>query len=125
MAQRSHGITNTFTAGGAIGANILVKPHSTAGQVVAAAAATDKIIGVAYIADPDGAAAAGEVIDVVQGGIAECRAGGSIAAGDLLTSDASGRVVATTTAGNRIIGVAMKLAASGDIIPVLVSPGSV
>lgn len=125
MTNRTHTLVNTFVAGGAISHGILVKPGGTAGQVVAAAAATDKIVGVAYVVDPDGAASSGEVLDVVQGGVADCKAGGVIAAGDLLTADASGQVIATTTAGNRLIGVAQTAAASGDLIPVLVCPGSV
>jgi len=120
-AYRQHTLTIPRTAGGAISANTLVKPHSTAGQVVAASAATDKVIGVAYIVDPDGAAASGEVIDVVVQGIAEVKAGGSIADGDLVAADSSGYVVASTTATHRIVGVALSAAASGDIIPVLLS----
>lgn len=118
------GLTKTFTATGAIPAYSLVKFGSNDGEVVAAAAATDKIIGVST----EIAAASGERCDVQVDDIAFVLLGGSVTRGDLLTSDANGAgVTAAPAAGanNRIIGIAMKSGASGDVIDVLIAPGSV
>lgn len=62
---------------------------------------------------------------MVFSGIAEVEYGGNVTRGDLLTSDANGKAIATTTAGNRIIGIAMASGVSGDIGLALINPGSV
>ena len=104
----------SYTAGAALAAYTLVK-FSAAETVVAAAAVSDSIVGVSH----DIAAAIGERVDVVHDGIAFVVAGAAVAQGALLTSDASGRVV------NRTIGIAIEAAtALGDVIRVLLSPGS-
>lgn len=107
------------------GANLAGKVHyivkyDTNGAIVLAAAATDKILGVLR---EDGAS--GKPVTVQFGGVGKVIAGGTIAAGDLLTSDGSGQAVATTSAGNRIIGIALMAADSGDIISAALMPGSV
>lgn len=109
--MRTDGLTKAFNAGGAIPARTIVKPHSTAGEVVAGAAGADKLIGVSTEVD----AATGDRVDVHLGGIAEVIYGGNIAAGDLITSDANGHAVATTTANDRVIGIAMTAGADDDI----------
>lgn len=48
----------------------------------------------------------------------------TVAAGDPLTSDASGKAVKATAAGNRILGFALVSGASGDIIPYQYSLGT-
>lgn len=56
-------------------------------------------------------------IHCIQGEVVEVVAGGNIAAGDLLKSDASGGAVAAATTGTtaqNIVGVANEAAASGD-----------
>lgn len=113
--MRTDGLTKAFNAGGVVPAYTIVKPHSAAGQVVVGAAATDKLIGVST----EIASASGDRCDVFLGGIAEVIFGGTIAAGDLVTSDASGHAVATTTANNRVIGIALVAGVDGDIGPVL------
>lgn len=120
MAMRNEGtLQKTFYAGATVAANRIVKPGADNTKVVVGAAATDKLIGVS---DSLGGAT-GEPIDVILDGIALVKAGGSIAMGDLVTSDASGQGVATTTAANRYIGVAMEDAASGDLFGVRIAPG--
>jgi hypothetical protein len=115
----------SYLAGAAIGANRIVKFGSDDDHVVLGAAATDSLIGVSgNIA----AGAAEERIDVVKEGIADVVAGGSITRGGLVTSDAAGAAVAAAPsagANNRIIGIAEASAASGDIFPVMICPGSV
>ena len=49
---------------------------------------------------------------------------GKLSAGDPLTSDASGKAVKATAAGNRILGFALVSGASGDIIPYQYSLGT-
>lgn len=115
-------LVKTFVAGGAINARALVKPDSTAGQVVAATAATDFLIGVCV--QPSGAASADRV-DVAMEGLIEVVAGGTIAAGDPITAGAAGvAVTAAPSAGvnNRLIGFAYEAGVVGDIIRVIYSP---
>lgn len=113
-----------FTAGGAIAPYRLVK-FSAAETVVQSAAAADAHVGV----NTDLAVASGERVEVMTHGIAYVEAGAAITIGTLLTADAQGRAVTAAPAAganNRIIGIAMEAAsAAGDIIRVLLSPGSV
>jgi hypothetical protein len=115
-------VIRNFTAGGTVGDRLLVKPHSTAGQVVIAAAAGDLIIGVS--AQPSGAAS-GQPIDVQLTGVADVLAGGTIAAGGPVTANNAGKAVAAAPAAGanaRVAGFALTAAADGDIIPVLLAP---
>jgi hypothetical protein len=111
----------SFTAGGAINAYRIVK-LSTATTAVAAAAATDSLIGVSA----DLTVASGERVDVLLEGIAFVEAGAAVTIGAQVTSDSVGRcVTAAPAAGvnNRVIGIAMEDAsAAGDVIRVLLSP---
>jgi hypothetical protein len=122
--MRNEMLSKSYTAEGVIGAYRLVKFGAADGGVLVAAAPADKIIGV------NGRmpfAAIGDRGDVVRMGIAEVEYGGAVAAGDLLTSDASGRaVVAAPAAGanNRIIGVAEVAGVLGDIGSLMLEPGS-
>jgi hypothetical protein len=82
--------------------------------VLQASAATDKILGVTTEIQ----SVAGDICDVQVDGIVFIRAGGTIAAGDFLTSDASGNaVVAAPSVGvnNRIAAQALDAAVAGDI----------
>lgn len=93
----------------------IVKPGATVGGCVKASAATDKIIGTS----DELAHAAGEVVDVAVGSVPKVRLGGTVAAGDALTSDANGKAIATTTTGNRIIGYAEAAGVLDDVITYL------
>ncbi len=113
-------LTKSFLAEAAITKYRIVKPGSADGQVLQAAAVGDAMIGVANEID----AAIGERIDVVLVGIADVEYGGTIARGDLLTSDANGKAVAAAPAAgtnNRIVGVALVAGVSGDIGSCVVS----
>ena len=123
MAGRTDGRSKNFKAGGAIAARTIVKFGGADDTVVAAAAATDKLLGVSS----EIAAASGEPCDVFLTGIAEVISGGTIARGDLVTSDASGfAVTAAPSAGtnNRVIGAALASAVSGDILAIQLGAGS-
>lgn len=103
-------------ANGAIAAHHIV---NAAGDQ--ANAATDLMIGVSG----SRAVADDETVEVAIAGIADVKLGGAVAAGDLLTANSDGEAITTTTAANRVIGIAMKAGVDGDIGEVLISPGIV
>lgn len=91
------------------------------GEVNTASANTDPSIG---ISDAMGAEA-GRMVDLTQVGWAELKLGGTVSAGDPLTSDAEGRgVKAAPVAGTevRVAAIAMADGELDEIIPVLVAP---
>lgn len=117
------GLTKSYTAEGAISANTIVKVGAADYGILQGAAATDKLIGIST----EISAISGERADVVLDGIADLKLGGTVARGDLLTSDATGQgVTAAPAAGvnNRYIGMALISGVVGDIIPVKLAPGS-
>lgn len=66
---------------------------------------------------------AGDMVDVTKGGIGSVQLGGTVTAGAPLTSDGSGKAIATTTGGDRIVGFAEQPGVSGDIIDYYCAPG--
>ena len=115
MSQSQHSGSKGYKATAALGAGILVKISS--GEVVVATAATDKIIGVT-----ENSCEAGEVVSVRlrnAQGTAKVKAGGNVSVGDYLTSDADGEVVATTTVGEEVVGLALEAGADNDLIEVM------
>lgn len=122
--MRNQMLNKSYTAEGVIPAYRLVKFGAADGGVLVAAAAADKVIGVN---DRLAFAAVGDRGDVVRVGIAEVEYGGTVAAGDLLMSDASGRaIVAAAGAGTnvRVIGVAEVAGVLGDIGSLCIEPGN-
>ncbi len=122
--MRNEGMSKTLIAGAAIAAHVIVKFDAAANTVIQAAAATDKSFGVSDL----GADSAGETLDVIVDGIALVVYGGNVAAGDLLTADATGKAVTAApaaTASARVIGVAMVSGVSGDIGSVLIDRSTV
>lgn len=97
----------------------IVKAGTAAMSCVKAAAATDKLLGTSDELDH----VTGEVVDVAVIPVAKVRLGGTVAAGDPLTSDANAKAIATTTTGNRIIGFAEVAGVADDVITYLYSPG--
>ncbi|WP_064444439.1 DUF2190 family protein [Rhodococcus sp. YH3-3] len=85
------------------------------GEVVLAAAATDNILGVL-----DNEVKKGGVAEVVlangQGTFKVKAANAVIAKDAFITTDASGKAVATTTAGNRVIGRAVRAGVANEVI---------
>lgn len=118
--MHNDGLVKAFVATTAVGQYLLVR--ATSGGAGLATAATDPLIGVC---DSPKGAAQGEAMDVVLSDIAQVRYGGTVAAGDLLTSDAQGRAIATTTAGQRVVGIALVAGAVDDIGSVLLNQGAV
>lgn len=108
----------TYDASGAIPAYTIVKFTSTDFQVIKAAASTDKLIGITTEID----AADTERVDVIHNGTAWVKAGGTIAAGDPITSDANGNAVAAapgTGVNAQCIGRARQAAVSGDVFEMI------
>lgn len=95
---------------------------ATQGGVLLAAAASDQIIGVLQNKPGTGSISGVNHAAVVRIlGISKVIAGGTVAVGDWLTSDANGKAVATTTAGDYVIGRSLNAGSSGDIISVLMT----
>jgi hypothetical protein len=93
--------------------------------VAQSAAATDAHFGIC--AQPGGATTANSDCDVAVRGIVEAEYGGAVTRGDLLTSDASGRVITATAAVGanvRVIGLALVSGVLGDVQEILLSQGS-
>jgi Uncharacterized conserved protein (DUF2190) len=94
-------------------------------QVIQADSATDLSVGVTREL---GADALGDRVDVWHDGIALVEAGGNVAIGAQVTSDAVGRAVTAAPAAganNRVIGIALQSAVSGDIFDVLIVPTTI
>lgn len=107
-----------FNAEAAVSAYTIVKPGASGG-VVPATAATDKVLGTSDELDK----AIGEVVDVAIGPVNKVKLGGTVAAGDWLTANASSLAIATTTAGHQVIGRAEIAGVAGDIVNYLRAPG--
>ena len=105
-----------MAAGAVIEPFTIVKVGAADNTAIPGAAATDNLLGVT---PANGADAIGDTVDVILGGIAEVEIAGTVARGAQVTSNASGKGVATTTAGNRSIGIALASGVSGDVIPVI------
>lgn len=115
-------LIKNYVAGGSIGEYRVVK-FSADGTVVQAAAATDLLIGVCC---QPGGAATDERVDVVRSGMADVEYGGTITRGTKLTSDSNGKVVAAapaTGSNAHVIGIAEVSGVSGDIVPMMLTPG--
>jgi hypothetical protein len=93
--MRNEGLIKNYTAQGAVPAYRIAKFGSVDGSVVAAAAATDLLIGISGRVPAD---ASGDRVDIVRSGIAEVEYGGAVTRGQPLTSDASGKAVAASPA---------------------------
>lgn len=120
------GINNLFrpfVAEAAVAGYRIVKAGA-AGGVVQSTGPTDKHLGTSG-GDDHGyiTYATGEMVDVAVDPVPKVRLGGTVAAGDLLTSDANGKAVATTTAGHSYIGRAEVAGVLDDVITYLRAPG--
>lgn len=118
-------INSTFRGrvveGAAIGAYLIVKPGAAPMSCVVASGPTDKLLGTS----DELSTAVGDVCDVAVGSVPKVTLGGSVNAGDALTSDANGKAVATTTTGHRIIGYAEIGGSAGDVITYLRALGTI
>lgn len=112
----------TYRATSAVGGRLIVKPGTNDFDVIPAAAATDKLIGVSTEVD----AASGDPCDVIHTGTAPVKLGGTVAAGDYITSDGAAKGVKcnpSTGTTAQYVGKAIQAGVSGDIIDVLLGNG--
>lgn len=120
--MRNELLNKNYACEAPIGSYRIVKWGAADGSVLPGAASTDKLIGVngrlAF-------AVTGDRGDIVRIGLGEVEYGGTVAAGDPLTSDSVGRaVVAAPAAGAnvRVIGFAEVAGVLGDIGSLNISP---
>lgn len=109
---RNENFIKAVDAEEALAAFTIVQPGANDGGGKVATA-TSALLGVTSSVD----AASGDVADVVRAGIAEVIYGGTIAAGDPVTSDASGHAVKAAPAAGanaNLIGFAEVAGVSGD-----------
>jgi hypothetical protein len=111
----------SYLADAAVAKGSVVKGGTDSQHVAKSTAGTDKSFGIAQNAS----AAAEDVLEVAVMGGAKGLAGGAIAVGDLLTADSAGKLVATTSANDRVVGVALDSAVSGDLFEVLIQLSNV
>ncbi|WOF75320.1 DUF2190 family protein [Parvibaculaceae bacterium PLY_AMNH_Bact1] len=117
------GLTKNYIAVGALQKYRIAKHDTADGQVSLADGSAAALMGVTHELDT----ADGERIDVHRTGLVEVEYGGTVAKGDPLTSDATGRaVVAAPAAGvnAEIIGHAEVAGVLGDIGSCLMSRGT-
>jgi hypothetical protein len=119
MSWKTPILDKTFKADGAIAAYTAVTPGSDQDHVATAGAA-DIVIGVT---GQVGAAAAEDPVDVTMLGIAEIELAGTLAAGALVASDASGNAVAAADT-NPTIGRLVHGGVDGDVVPVFLNFGT-
>lgn len=118
--MRNETLVKTFNTASAVGAYLVVTFGAADGVIEQANAATDPLIGVTTSI---GTQSNGRC-DAVVAGITHAKAGAAVTRGAVLTVDASGRVIASSQATDRIIGIAMSTAtAANDIISILVAQG--
>ncbi len=60
----------------------------------------------------------GEAASIAQEGTTKVLAGGTVSAGDWITTDGNGKAVKTTTAGHVVRGRALEAAVAGDIFEI-------
>lgn len=120
MATQNKGLIKSYIADTVVGPYLICKNVTAAGHAALATAATDSLIGPT---DELGAPKIGDNLDIVMGGIALVKLGGTVAGGDPITSNASGQGIKAATAGNVYIGFAFEGGVAGDIIGVRSAPG--
>lgn len=118
--MRNEVFVKTFTATTPIEPYRIVALGAADGVVIQSASATAINLGTSNIIGADTDAMR---CDVVMTGIAEVEYGGNVTRGDLLTADADGKAIATTTAGNIVIGRALISGVAGDIGSVFLTNG--
>lgn len=84
---------------------------NTAGRVVAATTAGEKVIGVLF-----NAPRAGQACEIVHHGIVPVKANAAIATTGLIMTSATGKAVTAATTGSTIVGYALETAAAADEI---------
>jgi len=111
MSQHVPGALKTFKAVADYSAKQYYAMYVSADNTVTiGAAATNALVGT-LLNEPK----ANEGAVIAMSGTSKAIAGGSISIGDRITSDSAGKLVATTTANQNIIGTALEAADANDI----------
>lgn len=110
-------LVKSFKAEGAIAGNRIVTLGVAARSIVAASAVTETLVGVTHNLAADD----GDLADVVVAGTPMVKAGAAITKGSYVTTNAAGQAVAISAGTDRVIGIALDAASTGDLIPVLLS----
>lgn len=118
MTIRIPGLITPHVAEAAIGEYLILKNGTADGNILVADDPDELLIGISTEIPSE----LGEHTDAIRGGIAPVIYGGTVAAGAMLTSDATGRAIATTTAGNWVVGFAEVSGVVGDRGSVFVQP---
>ena len=118
MIGETSGIEKHMIAEEALDTEYLIAKFGTTDEKLkkAVSATAAALIGVFQ-----GKAKADAKINVMLTGITLVKIGGAVTRGNLITSDAAGKGIATTTAKNFVVGVALASGVDGDIIPLLLS----
>jgi hypothetical protein len=120
MASSSEPKVYSFLAAAALAKGKAVKAGADNAHLVVSAAKTDLSVGIVQ----NTVTAAEDTIEVaLPGGGAKALLGGTAAVGDLLAPTTDGRLIVTTTAGDRYIAMAMEAGVIGDMIGVEVVAG--
>lgn len=121
MGMTTGFLTKSLTATTAIPARTFVKYGAADGTGVPAVDGAAFIVGVSSDIDTT----VGQRASVfMNGNIADIVYGGTVARGDRLTADATGRAITATGAGQRTGGVAEVSGVAGDIGSVVIVPGT-
>lgn len=109
--------TNDLSAAASVGKIVKIDSSNAPDHIVLCGANGTGAIGV--LLDSPGAGQTGTVRLRNAHGTISIRANGTIAVGAAVTSDANGLGIATTTAGDQIVGYALNSAVAGDIVECL------
>ncbi len=114
MSQEHVTFSRTILAGADLSANqnYFVKKDSN-GNAVLCSVLGEASEGVLYNAPGNG-----EACTIAQYGTKKVVAGGTVAVGAWVTTDAAGKAVATTTAGHVVRGRALESAVAGDVFEI-------
>ncbi len=110
--------TLTFKCGAAIAKGTAVKPGADRDHVIVSAAKTSLNLGIAQNATTT---AEDKVEVAMPGGGSKALLGGTAYFGDLLAPTTDGSLIVTTTAGDRVIAMALEDGVVGDMISVMVT----
>ena len=117
MAQETPQVIKSELSDAVIQPDRFVKKTSTGVDI--ATAGTDIIMGVC---NQDTANNSGDTVPVVTAGTVRVTASAAVSAGAYVTATATGKAVATTTAGDVVRGIALETAAANnDVIEILLT----
>ena len=124
MASFNSTLTTTFISAADYSASpyrlVYISAADTVTRVTDRSAPAQRSIGI--LTDQVGAAS-GDAVSVQMGGIAKLEAGAAISAGAAVCTESDGKGVATTTAADFCVGIALEAASGdGDIFSVAMLP---